>query len=110
MKNKSSKDDIFVKYENVEQYNENTSLSKEEILGSIPENALKTTDSELSKTHIEWRWRIFEIPNRPNKLIEISFKKPNNERMYINKSGSWTNSEVGNEYDKFVVDEYYTYS
>lgn len=113
MKNKSSKDDIFIKYENIEQNdqgNENTSLSKEEILKSIPENALKVANNELTKTHIEWRWRIFEIPNRANKLIEMSFKKPNDQRMYINKSGSWVNSEVGKEYDKFVVDEYYSYS
>ena len=105
-------DNIFVKQtEESENNNDDISvLSKEEILESIPKEALKKKDSNLAKINTEWRWRIFQIPDRENTLIEISFKKPNDERMYIGKNGKWVNSQVGKEFDKFVIDEYYVYS
>jgi hypothetical protein len=104
--------DIFIKHGELlnDSDDDSSVLSKDEILESIPKNAFKKQNSGLAKINIEWRWRIFKIPNRENTLIEISFKKPNDKRMYIDKSGKWINSEVDKEFDKFVIDEYYVYS
>ena len=110
MKNKQM-DNIFVKHDEEPLNNDDLSvLSKEEILESIPKDALKKQNCDLAKTNTEWRWRIFKIPNKENTLIEISFKNPNDKRMYIDKNGKWKNSEVGKEFDVFVIDEYYVYS
>lgn len=100
-----SPNDIFIK--NTDK--EIIYLSKD-IMKSIPENALKEPDSELVKNKTEWRWRLFKFPDRDNKIMEISYNKPNEKRMYIDKYGKWINSEIGNEFDKFVTDQYYTYT
>mgnify|MGYP000555980452 CR=1 FL=1 len=87
-----------------------TTLSKNEILKSIPNNHFKKADDIMAKTNIEWRWRIFKFPNKTNEVIEISFKKPNEDRKYINKFGEWVVRNISSKYDKYVIDEYYAYS
>ena len=89
---------------------ENIKVSKVEILKSIPTGAIKTEQKELKETHTEWRWRIFKFPNKKNEVVEISFKKPDEKRMYINRTGEWVHREINQEFDKFVIDEYYVYS
>ena len=105
-----SVDNIFVKHTEEMSNDSIYSLTKDEVIKSIPKGALKKKDNNLSTLNTEWRWRIFKIPNKENDLIEISFKKPNDKRMYIDKEGKWINSEVGKEFDNFVIDEYYVYS
>ena len=38
-------------------------LSKNEIMSSVPNDAINEPDLNLEKTHIEIRWRIFKFPN-----------------------------------------------
>lgn len=84
-------------------------FSKEEIMASIPENAKNNYDSELAKTHIEIRWRIFKIPNFNNEIIEMSQKLPKEERLYMNKNGKWTKFNDEGKYDQYIIEKYYYY-
>ena len=101
---------IFIKRSEINQDIISTSLSKDEILEHIPKNALKSQDIKLCKINTEWRWRILKFPNKKNEVIEISFQKPNEKRMYINKLGEWVYREINQEFDIYVIDKYYVYS
>ena len=85
------------------------SLSKKNIFDNIPQNAQKIENPELRQTKTEWRWRIFSFPHKKNEVIEISFQKPNNERLYIDKNGNWIPYNLDNIYDQFVTDIFYYY-
>ena len=100
--------DIFVRQDEIPQ--NNGKLSKKDIMSSIPKDSVTKCDLELSKSQTEWRWRIFKFPNKKNEVIEISYKKPNEDRMYINKSGEWVPANVDDFFYKFMIKEYYSYS
>lgn len=101
---------IFIKQTELsnDQNKQNIKYSKSEILKSIPEDSVKHIDSELAKTKTEWRWRFFKIQNK-NDIIEISFKKPNENRKFINKNGDWINFDIDNTFDQYVIDSFYHY-
>lgn len=84
-----------------------TILDLKDIVQSIPQTATKQPDSNLSKTCVEWRWRFYNINNR--KMIEISKKEPNKERIYMNNSSKWTEYNLDDSFDKFIVDTHYCY-
>lgn len=88
----------------------NVILSKKEIIDSLPKNCTREQNPEIAKTHIEWKWRFFKFPNKNNEVIEISYKFPNENRKYINKMGKWVDCDIGNEFDEFVISEYYHYT
>ena len=106
---------VFVKRGANEQ-DEIIILNKNDIMKSIPKNALRmpnTNERERDRC-TEWRWRIFSIPGRNNEVIEISFKNPNENRMFMDNRGKWINMDDDalkkmENYDKFVVGEYYAY-
>jgi hypothetical protein len=83
------------------------SLALEDIMKAIPTNATKLPDSKLQSTHTEWRWRFFDLKGR--KLIEISQKKPNEERLYMDNKGKWTKFNLKGDWDKFLTDIRYSY-
>ena len=102
---------IFLKKSETESDNINTLLlTKSDVIESIPKNFVKYVDPVLANVNTEWRWRIFKFPNKKNEVVEISFKKPRDKRMYINKTGEWVYRELDKILDNFVVDEYYVYS
>lgn len=107
-------DSVFIKRSELELKEEkipiNCVLSKSEVFNMIPDNVYAKPNKELEKTKVEMRWRIFKFPNKKNDIVEISFKKLNGKRMYINKSGNWIEKEVSNIYDEFVIREYYHYT
>ncbi len=106
-----SSSSIFLKRSEVESDKiDSIPLTKSDVIESIPKNFVKSVDKVLEKVSTEWRWRIFKFPNRENEVVEISFKKPNEKRMYINRTGEWVYREINQDFDKFVVDEYYVYS
>lgn len=86
------------------------SLVKNDVIQSIPQNHFKEQNIDLAEIHTEWRWRIFNFPHKKNDVIEISFKKPNEKRIYINNKGDWVERDIGPEIDEFVIDEFYVYS
>lgn len=83
------------------------SLSFSDIINSIPKNATKCPNMTLQKDHTEWRWRFFEIKER--KMVEISRKDPNKERIYMDNTGKWTNYSLEGNWDKFLIDARYSY-
>jgi hypothetical protein len=95
-------------YENKNDQN-NKVLNLADILNVIPADHSKEPNNELQKTHIEHRWRFFNINGR--KIIEISKKKPNEQRLYVdNTNGEWiTHNELDIEWNNFLVDVKYCY-
>lgn len=87
----------------------NIVLSKFEVMQTIPTVALSKQDVNALSTCKELRWRVFKLPNKENENIEISYKLPNESRMFMNKSGKWVNREIGDEYNQFLIKEYYVY-
>lgn len=86
----------------------NIVLSKFEVMNSIPTDALNKSETESKK--IEWRWRLIKLPHKKNEIIEISYKKPDDQRMFINKSGKWVHREIDDSFNQFITKEYYLYS
>jgi hypothetical protein len=107
----NSKSSIFLKKSETESEKiDSIPLTKCDVIESIPKNFIKCSDHVLANVNTEWRWRIFKFPNKKNEVVEISFKKPREKRMYINRLGEWVCIEINKEFDKFVIDEYYVYS
>lgn len=82
-------------------------LSLNDIIKAIPENATKHPLEHLQKDHTEWRWRFFDLKGR--KLIEISKKSPNCDRIYVDNTGGWTQCELKGNWDKYLTDTRYCY-
>jgi len=57
--------------------------SKEEILKAIPKEAVENQNIELGLLLVEWRWRFLKKINTKN-IVEISYKNPNENRLYLN--------------------------
>ena len=82
-------------------------LSIDEIKKIIPGNATNTPNIELSHTHIEWRWRFFNINGR--NLIEMSKKHPGQEREYVDNSGRWVKYNFEESWDQYLSASAYHY-
>lgn len=87
----------------------NQVLSKFQVMQTIPSNAFTKKDEKLSNISKEFRWRIIKLENKSNEIIEISYKLPNVPRMFLSKTGKWIDAEVSEQFDQFVVSEYYVY-
>ena len=105
-----SNENIFITLSECNDDENRSIVSRKGIMKSIPKDALKEENLELNKTHIQLRWRIFKIPNKENEIVEISYKHPIQDRMYINKNGQWFSGEIDKIYDKYVVEEYFVYT
>lgn len=95
---------VFMKKE------QNYKIEYKSIKKTIPENSY--TEPQKDKDDmIETRWRVLYIP-LPNakKMVEISRKRPNSEREYLNKNMKWIITNIDKFFDNFVVKEYYYYS
>ncbi|VBB18534.1 hypothetical protein YASMINEVIRUS_997 [Yasminevirus sp. GU-2018] len=82
-------------------------LSLEDIKRSVPPNASKVPLPEMQKTHTEWRWRFYNIEGR--KMVEISKRDPNKNRVFIDNTGRWINFSLDASWDKYVVDTRHCY-
>jgi hypothetical protein len=79
----------------------------DDIKNSIPPDAVDTPNAKLQKTHTEIRWRFFNLKGR--KLIEISKKKHNGERIYVDNTGKWINYELKGNWNQFLIGSKYYY-
>lgn len=95
---------------NDDQNDTEYTVSKKDILKSIPKNAFDKSNKTMATTMTEWRWRIFRFSENKETFIEISFKKPDETRKYINGDGIWVERNIGNEFDSFVILEKYAYT
>ncbi len=87
-------------------------LPKDDIINSIPENATNEEDKILASTKTEMRWRIFKFPDIENEILEISQKKPNEERLYIGQNNKWNKKTDydDNKYNQYLIKKYYYYT
>lgn len=113
--NNANLDSIFIKQNEINPEEKNkekceaTMLCRKEVANMIPKDCLKQRNIELMKTKTEWRWRIFKMPGYENEIVEITQKKPGQKRLYINKNGEWVNYDLSEDYDIYVIHEYYHY-
>jgi len=84
-------------------------LQENEILESIPDDALENEDVKLASQNTEYRWRILELPNRENKIIEISYKNPDEDRLFMSHSGKWIKYDNTEQFEQYVIRKYYSY-
>ena len=113
--NNDLNDSIFLQRSETDDLKKNNEcdsaiLSRKEVANMIPHDCLREPDTELLKSKTEWRWRIFKFPDNVREIVEISFKPPDQGRVYIDKKGEWVNSEVSKEFDIYVTSEYYHYT
>lgn len=79
----------------------------DEVLESIPNDKKPIPNSVKALTEVEWRWRLLNIKGKIK--VEISRKKPNEEREYIDSYGNWVKYNLNKSYDKYVMEKYYVY-
>jgi hypothetical protein len=84
-------------------------LPRDEIIKSIPKNAVEHENLELAKTLVETRWRFFQFPENENETIEISYKTPTQERLYMNQNSEWVTYNLSSDFDRFIIKTYYFY-
>jgi hypothetical protein len=89
--------------------NVTNTISKIDIMNSIPDNATHYENNVLNKIKKEWRWIIYKFPNNKNQLIEISQKEPNCKRLCINKNSEWVEEDNESKYKQYEVERYYVY-
>lgn len=94
--------------ETVNQVTGEVILSMKDILASIPQTATKDRDLLKENTHVEWRWRFFDLKGR--KLIEISRKEPDKDRIYVDNKGNWINFILKGNWEQFMTDSRYYYA
>lgn len=85
-------------------------ISEKDILNTIPSNAVNTPDLFNSRIKKEIRWTFFEFPKN-NKYIEISFKKPNENRFFLDKNNKWIENaeDYTLKYKNYITKIYYAY-
>jgi len=100
----------IMKFFKKQEKNKKKILSKEEIMNSIPKKCLKEEDKKLKTMMTEYRWRILKIDGYERDIVEISYKEPDSERLYINSKNEWIKMEIEEKYDNYVIDRYYYYT
>lgn len=113
------KNDIFIKKSELPvKYD---SIDIETVRETIPKTSY-TVSQPLLAHMVENRWRFIHVPsNKPNndnsndkiimrKFVEISRKKPYEEREYLNRKMEWTKSSVDTVFDNYVAQQYFCYT
>lgn len=106
---------VFVKKCDVSGVNIDLKICKNDIMETIPEHSFDEHKPELAKYMTETRWRFLKIPygtRESKQIVEISRKKPNKPREYMNKQMQWTvkDVDIDGSFDKYVEEKYYYYS
>lgn len=86
-----------------------TTILKEDVLENIPKGATNKKDKDLELTSTEYRWRMIRLPNSEKEFIEISYKQPNQKRLFMNHGQKWIEYEKDSQFDQYVIKEYYFY-
>ena len=94
--------------DNDDYNNQKITFTYKQLCNSIPSFAIDKYDDQLITTHIEHRWRFFNINSR--KLVEITVKHPNKERKYINSCGEWVEFNLDSIWEKYITSSKYYYS
>jgi hypothetical protein len=73
---------------------------------TIPKSSFK--EPRDNKDNTEWRWRFLQFG--PSLKVEISKKKPNENRIYLNEKNEWVTRDIDPRFDKYVSESYYYYA
>ena len=85
-------------------------ISYTNIMDTIPKESLeKPLKNWEQQKKTEWRWRFLKFPD-DRVTVEISFKKPDEERIYFNKKGEWVERFVDPVFDDYVEKSFYYYA
>jgi hypothetical protein len=108
--------DIPISYNKVK-----TDIVKE----TIPPGSYAVEQPLLANHMVEMRWRFLHIPvehlnmtptknnkgdKTVQKIVEMSRKKPDSPREYLNKQMKWVISEVDSLFDQYVTEQYFFYT
>jgi len=83
-------------------------IKRDQLMNTIPPNTYDCPNNELLGHMIEWRWRFFNI--NEHQFVEISQKHHNKERLYVDGNGQMIEKIIGDEWNKYIVDEKYYYT
>jgi hypothetical protein len=100
---------FIIKEQKKNNINDRKILSKNEIMSSIPNDALSEENLNLASSKTEIRWRIFKFPNIDNNIIEISQKTPNGTRLFMSQNSEWVEHNDDNIYNQYIIEKYYHY-
>jgi len=118
---------------------QNFKIDYSSILKTIPENSyIEPQPDKNNKVEMRWRFLCIPLSNissskdgdkqkdkqkekqkdketdkekiNVKRLVEISRKKPDSNREYLNKKMKWVETTVDPIFDQFVVKQYYYYS
>lgn len=82
-------------------------MSIHDIEKTIPQDCLDYPQIIYQKFYTEYRWRYFKINNEI--YIEMSYKEPNKERLFMSPSGEWIEYKIDPELDNFIIKKKYYY-
>lgn len=85
-------------------------LTKTCVLETIPSSSIENKLNGWEKDkNTEWRWRFLQIGDK--EIVEISYKNKNDDsRTYFSHSGEWVKRDIPNEYDKYVIKQFFYYN
>ena len=87
---------------------ENKLVTFTNIVDNLPKGCTIIKDNKWkNKKKIKWRWRFMKFDNKS--IVEISYKYPNDNRIYFNKQGNWVHRQVPKIYNQFVEKIVYYY-
>ena len=80
-----------------------------DVYDTIPKDKRTTPLKDWRKTkYTEWRWRFLNISKKL--VAEISYINYNSDkRVYYNRCGERVHRNIPKEWDKYVVQEFYSY-
>ena len=81
----------------------------DDLLNTIPlQNVVLNEDTTLLTTHVEWRWRFYNINSR--QFVAISKKEPNKPRIYMQTNSDWGEQIIDEQYEKYIIKTFYYYN
>lgn len=83
----------------------------DKILSSIPENSETCQNiKKYNDGYTEWRWRFLNIDSKIKVEISKANIKSKLNRVYIDIYGNERNIKISNDYDKYVIKEFFYYA
>jgi hypothetical protein len=80
-----------------------------DLLNTIPlKNIVLNEDISLLTTHVEWRWRFYNINSK--QFVVISKKEPNKPRIYMQTNSEWGEQIIDEQYEKYIIKTFYYYN
>lgn len=80
------------------------------VLDTLPKNCLSHPVKDWRKnSNTEWRWRFLKFTDNRS-VVEISYVKNGEKRMYYSKNKEWVHRDIPDFYNEYVHKELYYYT